>query len=140
MRIVIDWADALADQSLRWPHRSFCWFCHMVAHILIVKHFNVSTSRLPTALHHGWHYISDAGKGTYGAWQPWGPCMAMPWIGAGMRLREKRCISPVDKTTSVGCDCRDVSKEGQACTTGRILKKIAILRNNLNRSMTKQTK
>ena len=22
------WADAQADLSLRWAHRSFCWFCH----------------------------------------------------------------------------------------------------------------
>ena len=22
-----------ADQSLRWVHRSFCWFCHAAAHI-----------------------------------------------------------------------------------------------------------
>ena len=25
------WADAWADLSLRWAHRSFCWFCHVVA-------------------------------------------------------------------------------------------------------------
>ena len=23
-----DWMDAQADLSLRWVHRSFCWFCH----------------------------------------------------------------------------------------------------------------
>ena len=28
-----DWADAQADLSLCWAHRSFCWFCHAVAHI-----------------------------------------------------------------------------------------------------------
>ena len=22
------WANAQADLSLRWAHRSFCWFCH----------------------------------------------------------------------------------------------------------------
>ena len=27
------WADAQADLSLRWAQRSFCWFCHEVAHI-----------------------------------------------------------------------------------------------------------
>ena len=27
-----DWVDAQADLSLRWVHRSFCWFCHAVAH------------------------------------------------------------------------------------------------------------
>ena len=28
-----DWADAQADWSLRWAHRSFCWFCRAVAQI-----------------------------------------------------------------------------------------------------------
>ena len=26
-----DWADAQADLSLRWAHRSSCWFCHAAA-------------------------------------------------------------------------------------------------------------
>ena len=29
-----DWADAQADLSLCWAHRSFCWFCHEAAHYL----------------------------------------------------------------------------------------------------------
>ena len=29
-----DWADAQADLSHRWAHRSFCWFCHVVAQIM----------------------------------------------------------------------------------------------------------
>ena len=28
-----DWADAQADLSLCWTHRSFCWFCHMQAYM-----------------------------------------------------------------------------------------------------------
>ena len=28
-----DWADAQADLSLCWAHRSFCCFCHAVAHL-----------------------------------------------------------------------------------------------------------
>ena len=32
-RLWSDWADAQADLSLRWAHRSFCWFCHEAAHI-----------------------------------------------------------------------------------------------------------
>ena len=28
-----DWAKAQADLSLRWAHRSFCWFCHAAAHV-----------------------------------------------------------------------------------------------------------
>ena len=27
-----DWVDAKADLSLRWAHRSFCWFCRAAAH------------------------------------------------------------------------------------------------------------
>ena len=31
-----DWVDAQAgDLSLHWTHRSFCWFCHVAAHIVI---------------------------------------------------------------------------------------------------------
>ena len=29
----LDWVDAQADQSLRWAHMPFYWFCHDVAHI-----------------------------------------------------------------------------------------------------------
>ena len=32
-RLWSDWADAQSDLSLRWAHRSFCWFCHDVAHM-----------------------------------------------------------------------------------------------------------
>ena len=32
-RLWSDWANAQADQSLRWAHRSVCWFCHEVAHL-----------------------------------------------------------------------------------------------------------
>ena len=28
-----DWTDAQDDLSLRWAHRSFCWFCQEAAHI-----------------------------------------------------------------------------------------------------------
>ena len=28
-----DWVDAQADLSLRWAHRSVCWFCHEAAQI-----------------------------------------------------------------------------------------------------------
>ena len=27
------WADVQADVSLCWAHRSFCWFCHALAHL-----------------------------------------------------------------------------------------------------------
>ena len=30
-------ADAQADLSRRWAHRSFCWFCHEVAHLVQVR-------------------------------------------------------------------------------------------------------
>ena len=32
-----DSADAQADPSLCWAHRSFCWFCHVVAHFALVS-------------------------------------------------------------------------------------------------------
>ena len=32
-RLWSDWADAQADPSLRWAHRSFCWFCRAPAQI-----------------------------------------------------------------------------------------------------------
>ena len=31
-----EWADSQADLSLRWAHRSFCWFCHGAAHFMSV--------------------------------------------------------------------------------------------------------
>ena len=31
-----DWADAQAALSLRWAHRSFCWFCHEEAQIALI--------------------------------------------------------------------------------------------------------
>ena len=31
-RLLITLADAQADMSLRWMHRSFCWFCRAPAH------------------------------------------------------------------------------------------------------------
>ena len=30
-RLWLNWADAQADLSLCWAHRSFCWFCHETA-------------------------------------------------------------------------------------------------------------
>ena len=30
-----DWSSARSDQSLRWAHRLFCWFCHEAAHIIL---------------------------------------------------------------------------------------------------------
>ena len=29
-----DWVDAEADPSLRWAHRSFCWVCRAVTHLI----------------------------------------------------------------------------------------------------------
>ena len=31
--IRLNWADVQADLSLRWVHRSFCWFCHAAAQL-----------------------------------------------------------------------------------------------------------
>ena len=35
-KLLSDWAGAQADLSLCWAHRSFCWFCHVQAHIIIL--------------------------------------------------------------------------------------------------------
>ena len=42
-----DWADAQADLSLRWAHRSFCLFCLAAAQIRILKtkKWNLAVSR-----------------------------------------------------------------------------------------------
>ena len=32
-----DRVDAQADLSLRWSHRSFCWFGHAAAHLYVLK-------------------------------------------------------------------------------------------------------
>ena len=36
-RLWSDWADAQADLSLRWVHRSVCCFCHQVAHVMVLS-------------------------------------------------------------------------------------------------------
>ena len=44
-RLWSDWADAHADLSLCWVHRSCCWFCHMAAPMLVAvgwSGFNVA--------------------------------------------------------------------------------------------------
>ena len=35
-RLTSDCADAQADPSLRWPHRSFCWFCHAQSQFYLI--------------------------------------------------------------------------------------------------------
>ena len=40
-RLWSDWADVQADLSLRWAHRSVCWFCHEAAHLYCL----ISSSR-----------------------------------------------------------------------------------------------
>ena len=46
-RLWSDWANAQADLSLRWVHRSFCWFCHdetaqlLNASFLVMPHIMV---------------------------------------------------------------------------------------------------
>ena len=39
-RLWSDWADAQAYLSLRWTHRSYCWFCHEAAHFLPIRHLS----------------------------------------------------------------------------------------------------
>ena len=33
-RLWSDWADAQADLSLRWTHRTFCWFCRVASQMV----------------------------------------------------------------------------------------------------------
>ena len=44
-----DWVDAQDDLSLRWVHRSFCWFCHQALILSKVK-FKTYTSESMTWL------------------------------------------------------------------------------------------
>ena len=37
-RLWSDWANAQADPSLRWAHRSFCWFCRAAAQMFLLFH------------------------------------------------------------------------------------------------------
>ena len=36
-RLWSDWANAQADLSFRWPHKPFCWFCHEMAQLFLIK-------------------------------------------------------------------------------------------------------
>ena len=48
-----DWADVQADLSLRWAHRSFCWFCRAATQI----YFPVKLTLMPSVP-------------KFGTWQP----------------------------------------------------------------------
>ena len=45
--VFADWVDAQADLSLRWAHRSFCWFCHEAAHICMIFCIRVHSTVAP---------------------------------------------------------------------------------------------
>ena len=40
-----DWADTQTDLSLRWPHGSFCWFCHEAAYICLLYYVKGPVAR-----------------------------------------------------------------------------------------------
>ena len=44
------WADAQADQSLRWAHKSFCWFCHAQAKMQMHRQLCIVVVTLTFAL------------------------------------------------------------------------------------------
>ena len=44
LRFWSDWADAQADLSLRWEHRSVYWFCHAAAHMELETFWQGATS------------------------------------------------------------------------------------------------
>ena len=53
-----DWVDAQADLSLCSAHRSFCWFCHEMAHILfgcqLPSWFQITVIKLPPKVRLVW--------------------------------------------------------------------------------------
>ena len=58
------WADAQADLSLCWAHRSLCWFWHGVAHftgkVMLEKGSTVLIA--PAGVHRDLRYFSDPDK------------------------------------------------------------------------------
>ena len=38
------------DLRLRWAHRSFCWFCHVVAHLSLWRNKQKSPEIIPVTL------------------------------------------------------------------------------------------
>ena len=48
-RLWSNWADAQADQCLRWAQWPFCWFCHAAAHVYIAAEFLESRASLTAA-------------------------------------------------------------------------------------------
>ena len=65
------------DLCLRWAHRSFCWFCHAAAQLILIL-------SIDTALGYVWPW-----------WQAW------LWLRSYWKKREKQLIQIFDKATSV---------------------------------------
>ena len=57
-RLRSDWVDAQADLSLRWAHISFCWFCCVVAQMLVIMHFLGSFVFIPWMSKWFYHMMS----------------------------------------------------------------------------------
>ena len=59
-RLWSDWADAQADQSLRWAHMPFCWFCRKSAQVQYYwalmqdPLFEYKEYRQPSTIHRGY--------------------------------------------------------------------------------------
>ena len=72
-----DWADAQADLCLRWLQWSFCWFCHVAAHVNIAAE--------PPSVE------SESDCGSRGCWYDSGPatCRSLKLIMRIFSLLEK---------------------------------------------------
>ena len=101
-----DWADAQADLSLRWAHRSFCWFCHEAAHFVIsYLHFNCSSfmtkfHKLPLAWYNLDEMCPDSSK------------LFIQWRGRHQHLETGRWENvPSDERKCQLCTKTDIGDE-----------------------------
>ena len=58
-------ADAQSDQSLRWAHMPFCWFCHALAHVSLDNLPNINSWRFirifpPKQSYRDWIHLLDS--------------------------------------------------------------------------------
>ena len=63
-----DWADAQADLSLCWVHRSSCWFCHAAAHVIVIPS---SFTPLNCFLSQSTVFQASRGIGIDWIWRTW---------------------------------------------------------------------
>ena len=71
-RLWSDWASALSDLSLRWVHRSFCWFCLEVLHLpSLIRVFAVRMEK---------HWVlSYPLSALWRLWSDWAAVLSLRW-------------------------------------------------------------